>query len=410
MSWRALTDHKLRSVLTTLGIVIGVGAIIALVSVSAGLQADVVQTLAGENTNLVYVSATSGDGESIPTLTRGAAVFTEHDVTMLSRVDGVEAIIPQSGIAASAVRYRNDSVGRQWITVTTPGHFDARGQAIIEGRTFVSGRHEVVINERAQEMFATNVSVGENLTIVRGATGKPINATVVGIVEGEEEEGPSIVSRANQPSIYVPPEPFYQRTVVSPTAETVQRVYPQLVIVVDGAASVDSVKGRSQTLLVEESDARILKPREYRFEVTTYDELVDQIDQITNTFTAYIVGIAVISLVVGAIGIANIMLANVAERRREIGIMRAIGGQNRDILQLFVNEAVLLGVIGAALGAILGLVGGFVAAELIGLPHVVDLWWLAVAVGVGITVGVVSGLYPAWNATRTDPIDALRRE
>jgi putative ABC transport system permease protein len=123
-----------------------------------------------------------------------------------------------------------------------------------------------------------------------------------------------------------------------------------------------------------------------------------------------VTGIAVISLVVGAIGIANIMLVSVTERTREIGIMKAVGFQNRDVLQLFLVEAVILGLVGAVVGVVVGVLAGWAATEILDLPLTVPLKWAGVAVVVGVLVGVVAGLYPAWNGARIDPIEALRYE
>ncbi len=412
MSWRAIWDQKLRSTLTTLGVIIGVGAVITFVTLGASLQADVVGTLAGDDQDVIYVAAVSEGQSGIPGIRGGGeAVFTEHDVALLREVDGVEVAVPEGGIAAAGVRFRNDSVGRQWITVTTAEYFEARDVEIAEGRSFVEERSEVVVNRQAAMMFQENLSVGDDITFLRSVTERPVNATVVGIVEsGDGDERGSVFSRPARPAIYAPAEPFYERTVVSPATGEDQQVFPQVFVVAADTADVGSLKGRIQTALSERSDARILMPEGYRFEVTTFDERVEQIRQISDTFTAYIVGIALISLLVGAIGIANIMLANVAERRREIGIMKAIGGRNRDILQLFLNEAVLLGVLGSGLGTVVGLAGAWIGTELIQLPFVVDAIWLPVAIAVGVGVGVVSGLYPAWSAARTDPIDALRYE
>ncbi|MFC7115131.1 ABC transporter permease [Natronoarchaeum sp. GCM10025703] len=142
----------------------------------------------------------------------------------------------------------------------------------------------------------------------------------------------------------------------------------------------------------------------------TNEQFVEQIQNVLNTFTGFITGIAVISLVVGAIGIANIMLVSVTERTREIGIMKAVGFQNRDILQLFLVEAVILGLIGSVVGILVGILGGYAVTRVLDLPFTFPLEWAVIAVVVGIVVGVVAGLYPAWDGARTDPIEALRYE
>jgi len=267
------------------------------------------------------------------------------------------------------------------------------------------------LNEPAATMFASgNVSVGDRITMVRAVNNQPINATVVGIVKAPRQSQVSLLNTGSQPAIYAPANPFYHRTALSPSENTYQRVYGRVIVVASNPQEVDTVQGRVYTYLGQRSDARKLKPRGYKFQVTTHDQLVNQIKQVSDTFTAYITGIALISLVVGSIGIANIMLVSVTERIREIGIMKATGAQSRDVLQLFLLEAVLLGLLGSVLGAVVGLAGGYVAATIIGLPLTFQPEWFGASIVVGLLVGVVAGLYPAWDAARTDPIDALRYE
>jgi len=126
--------------------------------------------------------------------------------------------------------------------------------------------------------------------------------------------------------------------------------------------------------------------------------------------TRFVTGVAVIGLVVGAIGIANIMLVSVTERTREIGVMKAVGARNRDVLVLFLVEAGLLGTIGAVLALPVGLVVGYAATRYAEVTFALAPTWMVTAVAVGVVVGVVAGLYPAWRAARVDPIDALRYE
>ena len=415
VSWRNIREHTLRSTLTTLGVILGVAAVITFVTLGASLQADIIQTVAGGNAATMYVAASGSGSQGIPNIGGGggAAVFTEHDVEQLRGIQGVSAVAPESGIAASAVAYENDSVGRQWITVSTPEFFRVQGREFVAGRPFNMGEREIVLNRPATRVFSGgNVSVGDNVTITRAANGEQLNATVVGIVEGQQDSASSILGQGQgpQPAFYVPADPYYERTSQSPSQNEQQRVYGRVLVQAADPGRVDAVQGRAYTYLGERSDARILKPNGYKFEVTTHGQLVNQIKQVSSTFTAYITGIAVISLVVGAIGIANIMLVSVTERTKEIGIMKAVGAQNRDVLQMFLLEAVLLGMLGSALGALVGVGAAYAATQYIDLPLTFRIEWFGISVLVGVFVGVLAGLYPAWDAARTDPIDALRYE
>jgi putative ABC transport system permease protein len=408
--WRNIREHKLRSTLTTLGVIIGVAAVITFVTLGASLQADIVNTVADGNSGTMSVSAQAQQQGRLPSFdTGGQKIFTQHDVNDIRSLDGVQAAAPESGIAASTVSFNHSKVGRQRISVTSPSYFKVKNQSFIKGRSFRSGTHQVVLNRPATRMFKSgNVSVGDKIAI-RTTTGKKINATVVGIVKPSHKSALGIGSGPT-PQIYAPTDPFYQQRVSSPSTNRNQRVYRSILVLADNPAHMDSVQERVYMYLGEHSDAKTMKSRNYKFKVTTQEELVNQVKRVSTTFTEYISGIALISLMVGAIGIANIMLVSVTERTREIGIMKAVGAQNTDVLQLFLFEAVLLGLFGSALGVLLGYVGGYVAAKLIGLPLAFRIQWFGIAVVVGIIVGILAGIYPAWDAARTDPIDALRYE
>ncbi|WP_158059387.1 ABC transporter permease [Halorussus halophilus] len=411
ISWRNIREHKLRSTLTTLGVIIGVAAVITFVTLGTSLQQDIISTVAGGNAATMYVTAQAPGDSRVPALGGGGqTVFTEYDVSNIRELDGVEVAVPESGIAATSVSHNNTSVARQWITVTSPDYFRVRNLTFLSGGPFQSGQREVVLNRPAARMFSgSNVSVGENITFTRAAGGTA-NATVVGIVESQGSESVLGFSQGPQPRIYAPTNPYYLRTTFSPSLNTRMPVFGRILVVAESPGQVDAVQGRVYNYLGERSDARQIKSQGYEFRVTTQDQIIGQVKQLTSTFTAYITGIAVISLIVGSIGIANIMLVSVTERTREIGIMKAVGAQSRDVLQLFLFEAVMLGVLGSILGAVIGMVGGFVGAQLIGLPLAFQPQWFGAAVVVGVVVGVLAGVYPAWDAAHTDPIDALRYE
>jgi len=278
---------------------------------------------------------------------------------------------------------------------------------IVSGRAFKSGEETVVVNERMAEAFSENLTAGSTLTIVQ-PDGEERPVTVVGIVNGTRGELP-VSNFARQPRLFAPVDPFYESVVESPTAGVRQRAYPQVTVVAD-PRQIPETKTAIESYLAEESDASQLSADDTELVAQSGSDFVDEISDVIEQITRFVTGIGVISLVVGAIGIANVMLVSVTERTREIGIMKAVGARNRDVMGVFLVEAALLGSLGSILGVPLGLLVGWGATRYADVTFALAPGWMALAVVVGILVGVIAGLYPAWRAARVDPIDALRHE
>jgi len=406
---RSVRSHKLRSTLTVLGVVIGIASVVTVATFGASVQADVVSEVESSSANNVYLLATpdaDGDGDG-PGGFSGALqpVFTTRDVEQLRAIEGVQRVLPRGNVPVSSLSYRDDTVARTQVTATTPGAISA--DAVVEGRAFRAGANEVVVNEAALRAFEANLSVGDELTITRGS-GEATTVEVVGVVSRTAGQLP-FAGFSGQPRFFLPVDPFYRTAVESPALGVNQAAYPQLTVVAD-PARVASTKDRVRTYLETGSDAAELKPSSFALTAQTSGDFVDRIEEIITRITRFVTGIAVISLIVGAVGIANIMLVSVTERTREIGIMKAVGARNRDVIQLFLAEAGLLGVLGAIAGLPIGIAAAYGATIYAEVGFTPAPTWFAIAVGVGVLVGLVAGLYPAWRAARVDPIDALRYE
>ncbi|EMA13737.1 ABC transporter permease [Haloarcula marismortui] len=400
---RSIRAHKLRSALTVVGVVIGIASVITFATFGASVEAEIVGDIETSNAGNIYVFGTpSGDDDFDRTL---QPVFTEHDIQELEGIAGVQAVLPRGIVQTQSVRHGNQTLARQQVTATRPASFTPG--VLVEGRSFETDENAVVVNERMAGSFSENLTTGERLTMTM-PDGSERNVTVVGVVNGTRGEVP-VSEFARQPRVYVPIDAFYESVVESPSAGVRQRAYPQVTLVVD-PREIPETQSEIQTYLSGESDARSLSADDTELVARSGNDFVEEISDVIERITRFVTGIAVIALVVGAIGIANVMLVSVTERTREIGIMKAVGARNLDVMQVFLVEAALLGTLGSLLGVPLGLLVGYGATRYAEVTFSLAPLWMALAVGVGVLVGVVAGLYPAWRAARVDPIDALRHE
>jgi putative ABC transport system permease protein len=401
ISWRAITGHKLRSGLTTLGIIIGVGSVIVFMVLGGAFEQNIAQEIEeGNDEPGMWVhtqQADSGFGDS-PFVR--AKFFTDSDVAALESIDTVEFVAPSARFSVAQLTHDgHQRTGGFAVEATTPERLEGD---VVEGDTFAA-EDEIVLTEEATDLVEGGLSVGDEVEISFDGAGSG-TFTVVGIVEPTSTGGNSLVPTAGYVSLS-----NYETTIETPDGNQ-ERAYRDLIVAAESSEVLDQAQQDTLEYLRSDSDAAQLKEDEHVLKAQTVDDAIDQVGDIVDQLTVFIGGIAGISLVVGSIGIANIMIVSVTERTREIGVMKAVGARKRDVIQLFLVESVILGAIGALLGVLVGLGFGYLGVSVIGWPMVLPTDWILIAVFIGVTVGVLSGLYPAWRGAKVDPIEALRHE
>jgi putative ABC transport system permease protein len=385
---RALFANKVRSLLTMLGVIIGVSAVILLVAIGAGVQTQVtgaVQSL-GSNVLFVFPGAMSssgggfGGGAGRPFKLSDSQYLAQH----LSQVDAVVPLAQTTGTAkylSNSVRTSLSGSTDQVTQVTSSklggGHMFNRSQSD-------AGSRVAVIGYTVKTTLFPNAPdpVGMSITI---------NGQRFTVIGWNEKQGGSLGGDSDN-QIVMPIAALQNLTASDNIAI--------ILVKVTNPSDVDLV--RAQIM-------RFLAPR-YGDQITVYsqDQTLGIFNQLLGTLTVMLAGIAGISLLVGGIGIMNIMLVSVSERTREIGIRKAVGARTYDILSQFVIEAVMLSVSGGAIGILLGALGAAALQSLV--PAQVTWWAVAVAFFFSAGVGVFFGVYPAWKASQLDPIVALRYE
>jgi putative ABC transport system permease protein len=296
---------------------------------------------------------------------------------------------------------------------------------IEEGRIFQNKKNEIVMSKSMTQLFGKDkeLKVGDTLYIQR-LDGKLIKTTLVGILK--ESESSNVMSQVTSLSIAGPVDPYYSTYSGSNVGGILKHVtaYGLLYAGATDKEHVDDVKNQILDYLNTKSDAINYKNKNSDFVVITQQYIISKIDQIMNVMSMLITSIALVSLVVGGIGIANIMFATVTERTREIGTMMAIGAKRREIMSLFLYQSAVIGLLGGVLGVILGASGGAVIIQILNqymkefggafssgnIPLIYSTQWFLIAVFFGIMIGIAAGVLPARKAAKMDPVTALRYE
>ncbi len=404
---RALAANKLRSVLTMLGIIIGVGAVIALMSIGAGVQAYVTDQFAGLGANLLIVIPGSIAGVEQAGRGGGMELLTMSDAQAISdplNVPDVAAVAPF--FARTGTASRGDKSISVDINATTPEFQTVRSWQPTQGTFFTQedvdtrGRVVAIGSDTYKKLFEPGeYPIDQTINI------NDVIFRVIGVMDSKGSAGPS---GSLDQSVFLPLSTAQDRLFGSKTVGgdyNVSTIY----------TSVDTAEDMPQA---QKDIARILRERrgiQYldsdNFSVISQNDVLGVLDGVLGALTIFLGAIAGISLLVGGIGIMNIMLVSVTERTREIGLRKAVGAKRRDVLTQFLVEAVALSVLGGIIGIGLG-VGGAIAVSQVSdaFAAVVSTNAILLALIFSMAVGLFFGIYPAYRASRLNPIDALRYE
>jgi putative ABC transport system permease protein len=409
---RALTRNKLRSALTMLGIIIGISAVITLVSVGQGVQAVVAEEMESIGSNLIFVlpgelGANQSSIKSNFIRSANLSTLTLGDALALNdraRVPDVAAVTPEFVAVGTVVRGNNNAQtsisGVIPVYAVVRDFFPVAGR-FIEERDLQSNARVAVLGQSMMEaLFPAGVNpIGQTIKINR------IPFRVVGVME--ERGGTSFSDEDDV--IFIPLTTAHNRLF---GGRTIGGDYGVSVIYAQASAEDRAEAARAQiTQVLRQRHGLIYSTDKSDFSVLTQSDVSAVLGSLTAVLTAFLGLIAAVSLVVGGIGIMNIMLVSVTERTREIGLRKAVGAKRRHILGQFLIEAMTLSLLGGLIGILLGGFGSLVASTVIeGLNLDMSAMTVALATGFSAAVGLFFGIYPAFRASRLNPIDALRYE
>ena len=393
-TYGALSANKARSGLTMLGIVIGIASVIAMVSIGNGAKASIQSSIEGLGSNLLTIlPGIVQPGRGIVSSGRGTAqTLKNEDIDVIKAIDGVAAVSPEVSRRFQVVASGNNT--NTTITGATPDYLTVHNIALSDG-SFISdanersiGRQAVLGNTVATDLFGDQDPLGKTIRINK------VNFNVIGVLVAKGGAG---FSRPDD-MIFIP-------------LSTMQKILSGVDYLSTMAVSVTDknrmteVKELATTALLDKHNIA-----EADFSIISQEDILGTLTTVIDTFTLFLAAIASISLLVGGIGIMNMMLTTVTERTKEIGLRKAIGAKRKDINLQFLSEAVMLTFIGGFFGIILGWLISFIVTSTGILATQVSLSSVFLAFGVSAGIGIIFGYYPARRAAMLNPIDALRYE
>ncbi len=413
-AFEALRANRSRSLLTMLGVIVGVGAVLVAVTLTQGASAAITARISSLGSNILYISngtATrgggifagrgggggggGGGGEGVVVNTGAVSTaqsLTQSDADAIAKTPHVSAVTP---ILTSSVQI---VAGRVNASVTVEGVYPAEQQ--IGSWTAAQGRWLQSSDEQAAQPVA--VLGSQVVSDLFATSANPVGQTVFINGQAFHVIGALQTKGSNQDDIVF--IPFATERARFNNAQYVSLIQAQ----VDSTSNLTTAQTDITQLLEQRHHIATSQPDNFR--ISSSNQIAAAVQSNISTLTLLLVGIAAISLIVGGIGIMNIMLVSVTERTREIGVRMALGARRSDVRNQFLIEAIALSATGGLLGIAIGLTLGFALTSLVGLPFSVSIGWTALAFFVSAAIGVLFGLYPAALAARLDPIVALRTE
>ncbi len=390
MAFRNILNNKIRSFLTMLGIIIGVAAVISMISIGEGAKKRVTDSITAMGSNLLIV--TRGRGGRGGGFGQGSATLGRKEVELIQNSSSFITNIAPEVRTNQNVAYAGSSMNTSIIGCTV-NYPSVRNYQVDSGRFFtqdeVDDRRRVAVlgSYIKNELFPDSNPIGSMLKVGR------LRLEVVGVLAEKGQSGFS-----NSDDLILAPLTTVQKKLVG--NENYQAVYIQ----VENESVMDQVYNRVYTALIDRYQD------EDQFNLRNQAEILTAVQESSKTFTFLLAGIAAVSLLVGGIGIMNIMLVSVTERIREIGIRKAIGARKEEILSLFLIEAVMLSLSGGLIGILAGCLAAKVMANLSGWSATITLPSVMLSFVFSIAIGLFFGVYPAYKASGLNPIEALRHE
>jgi putative ABC transport system permease protein len=429
MALDTMKSYKIRTFLTLIGVIIGVAAVIMVTT--AGNS---VSTFIAEQWNLFNPTGMvigMGTGGAVPQLSIRSVVFTTNDVENIQRLPSIKTVAPIGVVPVIKILKRDgflkwESRPGETMYASTESILEILNMELEEGTMFQEGKNEVVISKNVAEVFGKDkpLKVGDTIYL-RRVDGKTLEAKVVGILK--QSSTVSMFNTLSTPGIICPAKPYYSSYFGSNAGSILKRVVAYTILLAEAKDTKQVQEAQDEILSYLNgtgSDASQYIDENSDFVVITQQYILDRVDKIMSVIRTYITAIALISLLIGGVGIANIMFATVTERTREIGTMMAVGAKRRDILQLFLYQSMVIGLLGGVAGCILGASGSWFVVDLLNnsiqnlggafstgsiqLSYAPE--WFLIASVVGILIGIAAGVLPARKAAKMDPVVALRYE
>jgi putative ABC transport system permease protein len=402
IAWEAILKNKVRSFLTMLGIIIGVSAVIIMVGISAGTEATISDQITSLGSNLVFVQGAFSRGGPNQRPESGGLTF--DDATAIeTNVNGVVSVVVEQN-SSEDIRFGDVTLTSVELLGTTAGFTSVRDMKIANGRFFtqteIDRKQKVVVlgSSLATSLFDTSDPIGQYITV--GST----KLVVIGVFEKKGLVGNTdFDSRA-----YTPITVVFQKFTPSEFARFLGNRVRMIYVKIDPKATLTDVTTQINLLLLKRH--KISSTGTADFSITTQEDIIQTQESTTAAFRSLLAWVAGVSLIVGGIGIMNIMLVSVTERTREIGIRQAVGATPADIRLQFLTEALMLSIVGGLIGTVVGIGGAYLFGALSSMRTVIQPTSILLAFGSAAAVGAFFGYYPANQAAQLDPIEALRYE